>query len=222
MLLGREPETARLDELISAAAGGRGGALVVEGEPGVGKTALLEDAAQRASQLSVLRVAGVQSELALPYAALHQLCARMIGRRDRLPAPQAEAIAVALGGLAGRAPDRFHVSLGALGLLSDLAGERPLLCLVDDAQWIDQESLQALAFVARRAEADSFALVFSTRIALDELAGIPRVVVKASPSPTPATCWPPWSPADWTPRCETGSSPRPTVIRWPCSNSRTA
>jgi hypothetical protein len=114
VLLGREPETTRLDELISAAAGGRGGALVVEGEPGVGKTALLEDAAQRASQLSVLRVAGVQSELALPYAALHQLCARMIGRRDRLPAPQAEAIAVALGGLAGRAPDRFHVSLGAL------------------------------------------------------------------------------------------------------------
>ena len=125
MLLGREPETSRLDELISAAAGGRGGALVVEGEPGVGKTALLEDAAQRASRLSVLRVAGVQSELALPYAALHQLCARMIGRRDRLPAPQAEAIAVALGGLAGQAPDRFLVSLGALGLLSDLAGERP-------------------------------------------------------------------------------------------------
>jgi len=183
VLLGREPETTRLDELISAAAGGRGGALVVEGEPGVGKTALLEDAAQRASQLSVLRVAGVQSELALPYAALHQLCARMIGRRDRLPVPQAEAIAVALGGLAGAAPDRFLVSLGALGLLSDLAGERPLLCLIDDAQWIDRESLQALAFVARRTEADSFALVFSTRIPLDELAGIPRVVVQGLAEP---------------------------------------
>jgi AAA ATPase domain len=177
MLLGRGLETSRLDELISAAAGGRGGALVIEGEPGVGKTALLEDAAQRASRLLVLRVAGMQSELALPYAALHQLCARMIGRRDRLPAPQADAIAVALGGLAGRPPDRFLVSLAALGLLSDLAGERPLLCLIDDAQWIDQESLQALAFVARRAEADSFALVFSTRIALDELAGIPRIII---------------------------------------------
>jgi DNA-binding CsgD family transcriptional regulator len=183
MLLGRGPETTRLDELVSEAAGGRGGALVIEGEPGVGKTALLEDAAQRASRLSVLRVVGVQSELALPYAALHQLCARMIGRRDRLPAPQADAIAVALGGLAGRAPDRFLVSLGALGLLSDLAGERPLLCLIDDAQWIDQESLQALAFVARRAEADSFALVFSTRIALDELAGIPRVLVQGLTEP---------------------------------------
>ena len=183
MLLGRGPETTRLDELISEAAGGRGGALVLEGEPGVGKTALLEDAAGRASRLGVLRVAGVQSELALPYAALHQLCARMIGRRDRLPAPQAEAIAVALGGLAGRAPDRFLVSLGALGLLSDLAAQRPLLCLVDDAQWIDQESLQALAFVARRAEADSFALVFSTRIALDELAGIPRVIVAGLTEP---------------------------------------
>jgi AAA ATPase domain len=183
MLLGRGPETTRLNELISEAAGGRGGALVLEGEPGVGKTALLEDAAGRASRLGVLRVAGVQSELALPYAALHQLCARMIGRQDRLPAPQAEAIAVALGGVAGRAPDRFLVSLGALGLLSDLAAQRPLLCLVDDAQWIDQESLQALAFVARRAEADSFALVFSTRIALDELAGIPRVIVAGLTEP---------------------------------------
>jgi DNA-binding CsgD family transcriptional regulator len=183
MLLGRGPETTRLDELISEAAGGRGGALVIEGEPGVGKTALLEEAAQRASRFSVLRVAGVQSELALPYAALHQLCARMIGRRDRLPVPQADAIAVALGGLAGRPPDRFLVSLAALGLLSDLAAQRPLLCMVDDAQWIDQESLQALAFVARRAEADSFALIFSTRLALDELAGIPRVVVQGLTEP---------------------------------------
>ena len=183
MLLGRGPETARLENLISDAAGGRGGALVIEGEPGVGKTALLEDAAQHAPRFSVLRVAGVESELALPYAALHQLCARMIARRDRLPSPQADAIAVALGGLAGRAPDRFLVSLGALGLLSDLAGERPLLCLVDDAQWIDQESLQALAFVARRAEADSFALIFSTRTALDALAGIPRVVVEGLAEP---------------------------------------
>jgi AAA ATPase domain len=212
MLLGRGLETSRLDELISAAAGGRGGALVIEGEPGVGKTALLEDAAQRASRLLVLRVAGVQSELALPYAALHQLCARMIGRRDRLPAPQADAIAVALGGLAGRPPDRFLVSLAALGLLSDLAGERPLLCLIDDAQWIDQESLQALAFVARRAEADSFALVFSTR----------ALSSGASPNPMPATCWPRWSRAGWTTWCETGLSPRRMVIRWPCSNSRTA
>jgi len=183
MLLGRGPETARLEDLISDAAGGRGGALVIEGEPGVGKTALLEDAAQHAPRFSVLRVAGVESELALPYAALHQLCAPMIARRDRLPSPQADAIAVALGGLAGRAPDRFLVSLGALGLLSDLAGERPLLCLVDDAQWIDQESLQALAFVARRAEADSFALIFSTRTALDALAGIPRVVVEGLAEP---------------------------------------
>ncbi len=183
MLLGRGPETARLDELIKKAAGGRGGALVIEGEPGVGKTALLEDAAQRASRLSVLRVAGVQSELALPYAALHQLCARMLGRRDRLPGPQADAIAVALGGMAGRPPDRFLVSLAALGLLSDLAAERPALCLIDDAQWIDQESLQALAFVARRAEADSLALVFSTRLALDELAGIPRVRVQGLTEP---------------------------------------
>src|SRR3984957_11152158 len=124
MLLGRGPETSRLNELVGEAAAGRGGALVIEGEPGVGKTALLEDAAQRASGLSVLRVAGAESEVALPYAALHQLCGRMIARRDRLPAPQADALAVALGGLAGPPPDRFLVSLGTLGPLSDLAAAR--------------------------------------------------------------------------------------------------
>jgi DNA-binding CsgD family transcriptional regulator len=187
VLLGRGPETTRLDELIRAAAAGRGGAVVIEGDPGVGKTALLEDAAQRASRLAVLRVAGVESELTLPYAALHQLCGRMIARRDRLPPPQSDALAVALGGLAGPAPDRFLVSLGVLGLLSDFAAERPLLCLVDDAQWIDQESLQALAFVARRAEADSFALLFSTRVALDALAGVPRLVVGGLAEPDART-----------------------------------
>jgi predicted ATPase len=178
VLLGRNPERTRLDNMIRAAIEGRGGALVLEGEPGVGKTALLEDAAQRAVQLSVLRVAGVESELALPYAALHQLCGRLLDRRDRLPTPQAEALAVALGGLSGPAPDRFLVSLGALGLLSDLAAERPLVCLIDDAQWIDSESLQALAFVARRAEADSFVLLFSTRVPLEPLTGIPRLTVE--------------------------------------------
>src|ERR1700722_16680466 len=187
MLLGRGPETTRVDELIRDAAAGRGGALVIEGDPGVGKTALLEDAAQRASRLSVLRVAGVESELTLPYAALHQLCGRMIARRARLPSPQSDAVAVALGGLAGPAPDRFLVSLGVLGLLSDFAAEQPLLCLVDDAQWIDQESLQALAFVARRAEADSFALLFSTRIGLDALAGVPRVGVEGLAEPDART-----------------------------------
>jgi DNA-binding CsgD family transcriptional regulator len=183
MLLGRATETARLDALIRDAAAGRGGALVIEGAPGIGKTALIEDAAQRAAQLSVLRIAGVESELVLPYAALQQLCARMIGRRDRLPAPQADALAVALGGQAGAAPDRFLVSLGALGLLSDLAGERPLLCLVEDAQWIDQDSLQALAFVARRIDADPIVLLFSTRVDIEGLEGIPRLVVEGLGDP---------------------------------------
>jgi DNA-binding CsgD family transcriptional regulator len=183
MLLGRGRETTRLGELVRNAASGHGGALVIEGEPGVGKTALLEDAALRASGFSVLRVAGVESELALPYAALHQLLARIIERRDRLPAPQADALGVALGAVAGPPPDRFLVGLGALGLLSDLAAERPLLCLVDDAQWIDNESLQVLAFIARRAEADSFALLFSTRIALDVFAGVPPLLVSGLAEP---------------------------------------
>jgi DNA-binding CsgD family transcriptional regulator len=177
VLLGRAPETTRLAELIRDAESGHGGALVLEGEPGVGKSALLDEAADRAGRLTVLRVAGAESELALPYAALHQLCSRMIARRDRLPAPQAHALEIAFGLRTGPVPDRFLVSLGMLGLLSDLAAARPLLCLVDDAQWIDQESVQALAFVARRGDADSFALIFSTRVSLDELAGIPRLTV---------------------------------------------
>jgi DNA-binding CsgD family transcriptional regulator len=182
VLLGRAPEITRLTALIRDAESGHGGALVLEGEPGVGKSALLDEAAAGASRLSVVRVAGAESELALPYAALHQLCSQMITRRDRLPDPQAAALEIALGLSTGPAPDRFLVSLGTLGLLSDQAAEQPLLCIVDDAQWIDQESLQALAFVARRGDADSFALVFATRAALDELAGIPRLVVRGLPA----------------------------------------
>jgi DNA-binding CsgD family transcriptional regulator len=177
VLLGRAPEMACLTGLIRDAESGHGGALVLEGDPGVGKSALLDEAASQASGLSVLRVAGAESELVLPYAALHQLCSQMITRRDRLPGPQAGALEIALGLSSGPVPDRFLVSLGTLGLLSDQACEQPLLCIIDDSQWIDQESLQALAFVARRADADPFALVFSSRVALEELAGIPRLVV---------------------------------------------
>src|SRR5439155_21778524 len=129
---------------------GRSGALVVHGEPGIGKTVLLEYAIDSASDLRVLRAVGVESELQLAFAALHQLCAPLLDRLERLPGPQRDALNTVFGLSAGAAPDRLLVGLASLSLLSDVAEERPLLCGIDDAQWLDRASAQALAFVARR------------------------------------------------------------------------
>jgi hypothetical protein len=129
----------------------------------VGKTALLEYLAGRAWGCRVATAAGVQSEMELAFAALHQLCAPMLDRLERLPVPQREALRTAFGVSAGRAPDRFLVGLAVLGLLSDTAAARPLVCLVDDAQWLDRASAQVLAFVARRLGAESVGLVFGAR-----------------------------------------------------------
>src|SRR4029079_12417257 len=133
------------------------------GEPGVGKTALLQFALDSGSDLRVARAVGVESEMELAYAALHQLCAPMLDRLEGLPAPQRDALRTVFGLTAGGAPDRFLVGLAALGLLSEVAEEQPLLCVVDDAQWLDRASAQALAFVARRLLAESVGLVFATR-----------------------------------------------------------
>jgi DNA-binding CsgD family transcriptional regulator len=151
---------------------------VVRGEPGIGKTALLEYAIDTALDLRLLRAAGVQSEMELPFAGLHQLCAPLLDRLDRLPDPQGQALRVAFGLGAGGAPDRLIVSLAALTLLSDAAEEKPLLCVVDDAQWLDQESALALAFVGRRLFADSVAIVFATRQPSEELVGLEELVVE--------------------------------------------
>src|SRR3954469_25372325 len=146
MLRGRAAECARLDQLLGDVRAGRSAVLVVRGEPGVGKTALLRYAAERADAFRVAQIAGVESELELTYAGLHLLCAPLLGRLDALPRDQRDALQVALGLAAGDPPDRFLVALATLGLLS--ADEQPLLCLVDDFQWLDDASARVLEFVA--------------------------------------------------------------------------
>src|SRR5271154_4784239 len=161
-LLGRDRERELLGRLLSAARGGDGGVLVVHGEPGVGKTALLEWTIEEARQFRVLRTVGVEGEMELPFAALQQLCSPVLNRSERLPDTQRDALGVAFGLSAGNAPNPFLLGLAALGLLSEASKERPLLCLVDDAQWLDRASARALAFVARRLQAEKVAFVFAT------------------------------------------------------------
>src|SRR5246127_1432222 len=149
-LTGRLSERDVLDRFVADVRAGEGRALVVRGEPGVGKTALLDYLAERASGCLVVRAAGVQSEMELAFAGLHQLCAPMLDHAESLPIPQREALLTAFGLSAGPVPDRFLVGLAVLGLLSEAAGERPLVCMVDDEQWLDRASVQALGFAARR------------------------------------------------------------------------
>jgi hypothetical protein len=176
-LHGRRSECAVLDRLLGHVRGGQSASIVIRGEPGVGKSALLRYLSDSATDLRVERALGVESEMELPFAGLHQLCARMLDRRGDLPEPQRDALGTAFGLTPGAPHDRFLVGLAVLTLLSDTAGERPLLCVVDDAQWLDRASREALAFVARRLLAESVALVFATREPKDDLAGLPELVV---------------------------------------------
>jgi len=171
-LTDRRSERAELDRLVAAVRDGKSRALVVRGDPGVGKTALLDYLARRASGCQVARASGVQSEMELAFAGLHQLCAPMLNRAEHLPAPQRDALRTAFGQAAGPPPDRFLVGLAVLSLLSEVAGERPLVCLIDDEQWLDHASAQALGFVARRLAADPVGLVFAAREPGPELAGL--------------------------------------------------
>jgi predicted ATPase len=171
-LMGRSAECGVLDRLAQAVRAGESRALVVHGEPGMGKTALLEYLAGRASGCRVVRAEGVQSEMELAFAGLHQLCAPML---ERLPGPQREALRIAFGISAGPAPDLFLIGLAVLSLLSGVAEEQPLVCLVDDQQWLDRCSAQALAFVARRLEAESEGMVFAARVPGGDLAGLPEL-----------------------------------------------
>jgi DNA-binding CsgD family transcriptional regulator len=177
-LLGRQREREALDRLLRATRGGRGGALVVHGEAGVGKTALLDDAVEAASEFRVARTGGVEGEMELALAALQTMCAPFLELMERLPQPQRHALAVAFGLDGGPAPNPFLVSLAVLGLLSEAAEERALLCIVDDAQWLDDASARALAFVARRLLAERIALVFAAREPGDLLAGLPELRVE--------------------------------------------
>ena len=178
VLHGRRVEREALERLLGAVRGGQSRVLVVCGESGVGKTALVESAIGAASGFRVLRAVGIESEMELPFAALHQLCAPILDRLDQLPGPQQDALGVAFGLRAGDAPDRFLVGLAVLSLLSEAAARRPLVCVVDDAQWLDRASAQALVFVARRLLAESVALVLVTRDQTDGLEGLPKLAVE--------------------------------------------
>jgi DNA-binding CsgD family transcriptional regulator len=174
---GRPAERARLDRLLEDARRGQSAVLVIRGEVGVGKTALLRYAIEHASGFRVAQVAGVESEMELAYAGLHQLWTPMLDRLDVLPQPQQVAFRVALGLSSGDPPDRFLVALAALGLMSEIAEERPLLYVVDDLQWLDDASARVLGFVARRLLAEPVALVFAVRepSGEDQLVGLPEL-----------------------------------------------
>ena len=178
-LTDRRAERRALDELAQAVGEGESRALVVRGDPGVGKTVLLEYLAGRASGAGcrVARAVGVQSEMELAFAGLHQLCAPILDHLERIPVPQHEALRTAFGVAAGPAPDRFFVGLAMLSLLSEVAGERPLICVIDDEQWLDRASVQALGFVGRRLGADPVGVVFAAREPDADLAGLPVLEV---------------------------------------------
>jgi DNA-binding CsgD family transcriptional regulator len=167
VLIGRSEETAQLNALLQQVRGGLGGAVVLRGEAGIGKTALLNALVDAAGDLSAVRLEGVESEMQLGYAALHRLVRPYLYRLEHLPEPQRDALESAFG-LTSLAPaDRFMVGLAALSLLGDVAKDEPLLIVVDDAQWLDRESVAALVFVARRLHADGVALVFAVRESLE-------------------------------------------------------
>ena len=178
MLLGRQSERDVLDRLLMGARGGHGGAIVLRGEPGIGKTALIEQAITSAQGFQVLRTGGNEAEMELAYAALQQLCSPGLDRLERLPAPQRDALGVVFGLTKGEPPDRLLVALAVLTLLSELAAEGPLLCVVDDAQWLDRASAQAIAFVARRLATEPVTFVFGARVLTDEIRGLPELVVE--------------------------------------------
>ena len=178
-LTDRHAERGALDRLVDAVRAGESRTLVMRGDPGVGKTVLLDHLATRASDSGcrVARAAGVQSEMELAFAGLLQLCAPMLDQLSRIPVPQHDALRTAFGIAAGTTPDRFLVGLGVLSLLSEVADQRPLICVIDDEQWLDRASVQALGFAARRLSADPVGLVFATRDAGGALAGLTELEI---------------------------------------------
>jgi len=177
-LVDRVSECDALDGLIEAVWAGESRALVVRGDPGVGKTVLLDYLAGRARGCRVARAVGVQAEMELAFAGLHQLCAPLLDHLGKIPVPQRDALRTAFGISGGPPPERFLVGLAVLSLVSEVAGERPLICVVDDEQWLDRASVQALGFTARRLGADPVGLVFAARDPGADLAGLPQLVVE--------------------------------------------
>src|SRR5918997_1368038 len=177
-LRGRASECTLLDGLVSAVRQGASRSLVLRGEPGIGKTALLEYLVESGSDLTVVEAAGVEWEMELAFAGLHQLCGPLLDRLERLPAPQRQALEIVFGLSGGGPPDRFLIGLAVLSLLSEAAHERPLLCVIDDAQWLDQASALTLAFVARRLRAEPVGIVFAAREPGEELQHLPELEVQ--------------------------------------------
>ena len=180
MLVGRREECRQLDELLSSVRRGISRTLVIRGEAGIGKSALLEYLIGRDDRYRVVQAAGVQAEAELAFAGLHQLCTPLLDRLAHIPEPQQDAVGTAFGLRVGPPPDPFLFGLAVLSLLAEAAAECPLLCVIDDAQWLDRASAQTLAFVARRLGAESVALVFAIREAADQqssLAGLPELML---------------------------------------------
>ncbi|WP_350280671.1 AAA family ATPase [Kribbella sp. HUAS MG21] len=182
-LVGRRDECQVLDDLVAGARAGRSTALVLRGEAGIGKTELLNYLVERSAGFRIVRAFGIQSEMELSYAGLHQLCVPLLDGLDQLPEPQRDALGAAFGLRAGTPPEPFLVSLAALSLLAQAGGDQPLLCLVDDAQWLDQASALTLGFVGRRLLAESVVLVFAVREPTPRgaLAGLPELEVRGLP-----------------------------------------
>jgi DNA-binding CsgD family transcriptional regulator len=176
-LHGRDSECALLDDVIAAVRSGESRTLLIQGEAGIGKTALLKYVVESAADMQVLRATGVESEMELAFASLHQLCAPLLDAVEQLPLPQRGALEIAFGRTTGPAPDRFLVGLAVLTLLSKTAEERPLLCVVDDAQWLDEVSAKTLAFVARRLLAESIGLLVAARVPAEDFRGLPELEV---------------------------------------------
>ena len=177
-LRGRASECAVLDAFTGDIRRGESRSLVLRGEAGIGKTALLEYLVDSVSNVTVVRAVGVESEMELAYASLHQLCAPLLGWLERLPVPQRQALEIVFGLSASPPPDRFLVGLGVLSLFSEVAEEHPLLCVVDDAQWLDRASALTLAFVARRLSAEPIGIVFAAREPSDEIQHLPELKVR--------------------------------------------
>jgi hypothetical protein len=217
-LIGRRTELEALDALLDGARAGRSGVLVLRGVPGIGKTALVDHCARTADGFRVLRAEGVEAEAELAFAGLHQLLRPLLDRVDRLPAVQRAALETAFGLRDGTGGDRFLVAAGTLGLLADAAEEQPLLCAVDDLQWLDRPSADALLFAARRLDAEPIAVLLAvrtdgpplTRLPTLALAGLARhdageLLDSSLPRPIASGCW-----------------TRPRASRWRCSSSRAA
>jgi DNA-binding CsgD family transcriptional regulator len=183
MLMDRRSECRELDRLVNDVQGGMSRALVLPGEAGIGKSALLEYLIEEASGCRVIRAVGVQADSELAFAGLHQLCTPLLGRLDRIPGPQRDALGTAFGLRAGPPPERFLLGLAVLSLLADAATERPVVCVIDDAQWLDRASGQTLGFVARRLGAEAVGLVFAVREPADEelFAGLPQLAIGGLP-----------------------------------------